>query len=228
MPDLRFASRLVSQNQRREVAARRGGIAWGVFLFLLAAPFSSADWLVVRDGGQIETRGAWKVEGRTVVFTDTQGTVRSLQLEDVDLEASEEATEAAKNPPPPRDEKAAQAEPQKESVMTLTDADVSHREASGPAAQLEVEEPPQITMYATSWCGYCRRARQLLNRLGAEFVEKDIEKTPGARREMQQKVGGRSGVPVLEIGGKIVRGYRPQVITSLVEELEASSKEDES
>lgn len=57
---------------------------------------AAADWLVVREGGRIETRGGWKVQGKMVVFTRADGTLSSLRLSEVDLPASEQATEAAK------------------------------------------------------------------------------------------------------------------------------------
>ena len=38
-----------------------------------------ADWLVTRDGARIETKGAWKVDGRRVVFTMPNGTLSALR-----------------------------------------------------------------------------------------------------------------------------------------------------
>lgn len=68
----------------------------------------AADLLVTREGETIETRGPWKVKGRQVVFTNSQGVLSSLRLADIDIEASEEATKQASEPPPPEAE-----EPQK-------------------------------------------------------------------------------------------------------------------
>jgi glutaredoxin 3 len=61
-------------------------------------------------------------------------------------------------------------------------------------------------MYATSWCGYCARARHLLATKGVAFTEIDVEQVPGSREEMQQR-SGRSSVPQIFIGGQHVGGY---------------------
>jgi glutaredoxin 3 len=61
-------------------------------------------------------------------------------------------------------------------------------------------------MYATSWCGYCARARQLLADKGASFTEIDVDQVAGSRAEMQQR-SGRTSVPQIFIGGQHVGGY---------------------
>ncbi|HEX8756264.1 MAG TPA: glutaredoxin 3 [Steroidobacteraceae bacterium] len=64
---------------------------------------------------------------------------------------------------------------------------------------------PKAVMYATGWCPYCARARQLLARKGVAFEEIDIEATPGARQEMMSRSGRRS-VPQIFIGATHVGG----------------------
>ena len=63
-------------------------------LVLAAAP-ASADWLVTLSSGRVETRGPWKIKGKLVVFTQADGSLASLRLADVDLNASEKATAEA-------------------------------------------------------------------------------------------------------------------------------------
>ena len=86
---------------------------------LVAAP-AAADWLVTRDGGKIETKGPWKVDGRRVIFTAPNGTLSALRADDVDLERSAAETEQAKVAavaPPPEPEK-------REPVLRLTEKDL--------------------------------------------------------------------------------------------------------
>lgn len=110
----------------------RTSTAAGALLLLLAAP-AAADWLVTRDGGRIETRGTWKVKGKLVVFTQADGTLGSMRLAEVDLEASERVTteEQLKSeaPAPP-----SEAAPRKKSVRSLTDADFAKAQPA-PAAE---------------------------------------------------------------------------------------------
>jgi len=64
---------------------------------------------------------------------------------------------------------------------------------------------PKVVMYATGWCPYCARARQLLERKGVVFEEIDIESAPAARGEMISRSGRRT-VPQIFIGGTHVGG----------------------
>jgi glutaredoxin 3 len=62
-----------------------------------------------------------------------------------------------------------------------------------------------VTMYTTSWCPYCDRARRLLARKGVPFEEVDIESAAEKRAEMQARSGRRS-VPQIFIGEQHVGG----------------------
>lgn len=60
-------------------------------------------------------------------------------------------------------------------------------------------------MYVTGWCGYCSRARRLLEQKGVAFDEIDIDAIPGARETMKQR-SGRTSVPQIFIGETHVGG----------------------
>jgi glutaredoxin 3 len=64
-----------------------------------------------------------------------------------------------------------------------------------------------IVMYSTAWCGYCQRARNLLERKGVPVREVKIDEEPGERELMLQKTGGRRTVPQIFIGERHVGGY---------------------
>jgi glutaredoxin 3 len=64
---------------------------------------------------------------------------------------------------------------------------------------------PSVTMYTTSWCPYCSRARSLLERKGVAFQEIDVEASPEKRAEMQTRSGRRT-VPQIFIGDHHVGG----------------------
>jgi glutaredoxin 3 len=64
---------------------------------------------------------------------------------------------------------------------------------------------PQVEMYASDWCGYCRRARALLEKKGVAVTEIDVDMVAGAREEMVARGGGDT-VPQVFIGGKAVGG----------------------
>ncbi|HUO18228.1 MAG TPA: glutaredoxin 3 [Steroidobacteraceae bacterium] len=60
-------------------------------------------------------------------------------------------------------------------------------------------------MYATDWCPYCARARNLLDAKGVAYTEIDVDIVPGARDEMLARGGGET-VPQIFIGGRPVGG----------------------
>ena len=72
-------------------------------------------------------------------------------------------------------------------------------------AGTEPRNRTKVVMYATSWCPYCARARQLLKRKGIELEEIDIDAMPAARTEMISR-SGRHTVPQIFIGETHVGG----------------------
>jgi mycoredoxin len=54
-----------------------------------------------------------------------------------------------------------------------------------------------VTMYTTTWCGYCSRLKSQMKREGIEFVEVDIELDPAAAGIVEQVNGGNQTVPTL-------------------------------
>jgi glutaredoxin 3 len=64
---------------------------------------------------------------------------------------------------------------------------------------------PQITIYTTPWCGYCRRARKLLQEKNLVFTEIDIG-GDGDLREAMMVRSQRDTVPQIFIGEQHVGG----------------------
>ncbi len=67
-------------------------------------------------------------------------------------------------------------------------------------------EPPDIVMYSSSWCGYCARARALLEGKGIAFREVKVDEDPADRAAMLARSGGRRTVPQIFIGDRHVGG----------------------
>ena len=64
---------------------------------------------------------------------------------------------------------------------------------------------PLITIYTTPWCGYCRRARKLLQDKNLVFTEIDIGGDGNLREEMTER-SQRDTVPQIFIGELHVGG----------------------
>lgn len=54
-----------------------------------------------------------------------------------------------------------------------------------------------MTMYTTTWCGYCRRLSDQLNRAQIPFEKVDIEQNPEAATIVEHANGGSRTVPTL-------------------------------
>ena len=102
----------------------------------LAATGVNADWLVTRAGERVETEGRWQVKGRMVVFTRPGGTLASLRLSEVDLEASRQATAEAAEATPPMP---STAQAPRRSTRVITNADVGEGVLGAEGAELLVE-----------------------------------------------------------------------------------------
>jgi mycoredoxin len=62
---------------------------------------------------------------------------------------------------------------------------------------MSTQAPSKLTMYSTTWCGYCRRLKSQLERDGIEYVEVDIERNPGAAEFVMKVNGGNQTVPTV-------------------------------
>jgi glutaredoxin len=70
-----------------------------------------------------------------------------------------------------------------------------------------------VVMYSTSWCGFCRKARNYMAKNRIPFEDYDIEKSETGKREYK-KLNGR-GVPILLIGDKRMNGFNVGEFRSL-------------
>jgi glutaredoxin 3 len=64
----------------------------------------------------------------------------------------------------------------------------------------------KVLIYTTPTCGYCLRAKRLLNEKSVPFEEIDVSRDFKLRQEMVQKAGGRMTVPQIFIDGRHIGG----------------------
>ena len=63
-----------------------------------------------------------------------------------------------------------------------------------------------VQMYTTRWCGYCARAKVLLESRGIPFEEISLDDDPGFRQRLMDLTGGWT-VPQILIDGRPIGGY---------------------
>ncbi|MDH6516653.1 mycoredoxin [Streptomyces sp. SAI-208] len=54
-----------------------------------------------------------------------------------------------------------------------------------------------VTMYSTTWCGYCQRLKKQLDREGIAYTEINIEQDPASAAFVEQANGGNQTVPTV-------------------------------
>lgn len=74
-----------------------------------------------------------------------------------------------------------------------------------PKAKPAVAAGEKVTLYTTTWCGYCKKARAYLNARNIPFDDVDVETTDRGRREYREM--GGNGVPVIFVGSQRMDGY---------------------
>jgi glutaredoxin len=91
---------------------------------------------------------------------------------------------------------------------------------------LGVEAPRaaiRVILYTAPWCGFCKKAAAHLRSRGIPYEERDIESDRSAAVELSRKLrqAGLSGggVPVLDIAGTIVIGFKRGRIDRLLDKL---------
>ncbi|MBF0157442.1 MAG: glutaredoxin 3 [Magnetococcales bacterium] len=65
---------------------------------------------------------------------------------------------------------------------------------------------PQITIYSTTVCPYCVRAKALLQKKGVAYEEINLDVSPERREEMLGRANGRRTVPQIFIGDRHIGG----------------------
>ena len=61
-----------------------------------------------------------------------------------------------------------------------------------------------VTMYSTTWCGYCRRLKRQMEDAGIPFQEVDLDDDPSHDDRIIAATGGFRTVPTLEVEGRLL------------------------
>jgi len=69
----------------------------------------------------------------------------------------------------------------------------------------------RVVIFTTPTCTYCKTAKMYLRQNKIRFKEVDVSRDAQAAKHMQRR-SRQTGVPVIEIGSKIVVGFdRPKI-----------------
>jgi glutaredoxin 3 len=80
---------------------------------------------------------------------------------------------------------------------------------------------PRVEIYVRTFCGYCFRAKRLLDSKGIDYKEHEVSYGGPERQEMIERSGGRTTVPQIFIDGRHIGDCNELI------ELESQGKLDE-
>lgn len=83
-----------------------------------------------------------------------------------------------------------------------------------PVVAVAGASQPEVQLYATSWCGYCKATREFFAANGIRYTEHDIEQSSAAYNE-HKKLGGH-GVPLIVVGDQIINGYDERALRQIL------------
>ncbi|MDY6998645.1 MAG: mycoredoxin [Actinomycetota bacterium] len=63
---------------------------------------------------------------------------------------------------------------------------------------MSANDAATVTMYTTTWCGYCVRLKKILKNEGISYTEVNIERDPAAADFVASVNGGNQTVPTLK------------------------------
>jgi glutaredoxin 3 len=76
-------------------------------------------------------------------------------------------------------------------------------------------DKPIVKVYSTSWCVFCRMAKDYFKSKNVDYEEVDVEHDHDAAMALVQKTG-QTGVPVIEVGDETILGFdRPKIDLAL-------------
>lgn len=85
------------------------------------------------------------------------------------------------------------------------------RSTALPASGTQRED---VILYFASWCGYCKQAQAHLDREGVDYDLRNVD-NDAVKNELREKTG-RTGIPVLDFSGEILRGYSADQYTKAI------------
>jgi glutaredoxin-like YruB-family protein len=65
---------------------------------------------------------------------------------------------------------------------------------------------PRVIVFSTPTCSFCNKAKKYFRQQRIKFRDVDVSRDQAAARDMVRR-SGQSGVPVIDINGKIIVGF---------------------
>lgn len=77
------------------------------------------------------------------------------------------------------------------------------------------KKQPRVIVFSTPTCSYCNMAKVYFRRNKIKFRDVDVSKDASAARDLQRR-SGQTGVPVIDINGRLIVGFDKPKINKLL------------
>ncbi len=77
------------------------------------------------------------------------------------------------------------------------------------------KKQPRVIVFSTPTCAYCNIAKRYFRENNVKFRDVDISRDAAAARDVVRR-SGQMGVPVIDIGGKLIVGFDKPKINQLL------------
>lgn len=75
----------------------------------------------------------------------------------------------------------------------------------------EPNKQQKVIVFSTPTCSFCAMTKKYFREKGVKFTDIDVSRDFDAARDMVRR-SGQMGVPVIDIGGRIIVGFnKPQI-----------------
>ncbi|HEX3052552.1 MAG TPA: glutaredoxin domain-containing protein [Aggregatilineaceae bacterium] len=81
--------------------------------------------------------------------------------------------------------------------------------------EIKKKKQKRVIVFSTPTCTYCNQAKRYFREKGVRFTDIDVSKDAAAARDMVRR-SGQQGVPVIDIGGRIIVGFNKPEIDRLL------------
>ncbi len=75
----------------------------------------------------------------------------------------------------------------------------------------------QITLYTTTFCGWCEDAKEYLRAQGLPFNEVNVSRDPDGRAEVL-RISGQEYVPTIVVDGKVLANFDVEQLEEFLNE----------
>lgn len=177
---------------------------------------AAGDFHVVEKPADVPPEGRSKV--RVVVTTNPEGTGRLVYVADLTQKGADGGYPVGTMTRAEWNELGAERRKVRlEELIKKREEQAALPDSTGPIADGKTE----AIVYGADWCKPCHQAEDYLKSLGVAVTKKDIDKSPAARAEMNQKLSqaGKAGasIPVIDVMGQLFVGFNRGVLRRAVE-----------